>query len=323
MKKIIIISLLVLAIIITVSVVVYSVLGKLNHVEIKKTNEALGISKEDEPSNQKLTILPKAKERDDIVNIVLFGLDRKKSSTYSRSDTMMILTIDFKNKKVKLTSLMRDMYVDIEGHGKTKLNHAYAYGGAPLAIKTINQNFGTNIRDYAMVNFLTFEKIIDVFGGVIIDIKQEEIPYVNKNINCIEENITQAGEQLLTGNQAVSYARIRYLGNGDFDRTKRQRKVLSVIMDKAKEKGITAVPDLVSEVLPLIETSMDKKTILNLAIDYFKADVMTFEQERFPVDGYYWNDMTYGIYYLKFDTDMTKQQLKDYVYNDIKPIPKE
>jgi LCP family protein required for cell wall assembly len=190
---------------------------------------------------------------------------------------------------------MRDMYVDIDSYGKTKLNHAYAYGGAQLAIKTINQNFGTTIRDYATVDFFTLGKIIDVLGGITLDIKQEEISNVN-SCTIVEGSdtegeeqkyITTAGEQLVTGNQAVSYARIRYVGNGDFERTERQRKVLSLIIDKLQKKGITAVPALASKIFPLVETSMDKQTILNLALDYFKSGEFTFEQERFPVDGYY------------------------------------
>lgn len=333
MKKIITIALVSvsLAMLITVEFVSNSILGQMNHVEIDKTNEALGMSKEDKTYIHDNTVVPKDKERDDIVNIFLFGVDKNEPDANSRSDSMLILTLDFKNKKVKLSSLMRDMYVDIEGHGKTKLNHAYAYGGAPLAIKTINQNFGTNIRDYVTVDFLNFEKIIDALGGVTINIKQEEIPYINSctiikeaKVKSKERNlITKAGEQLLSGNQAVAYTRVRYVGNGDFERTERQRKVLSIIVDKIKEKGITTVLGLSSEILPSVETSMDKQTILNLAVDYFKADEMTLEQERFPVDGYYWDDMTYNIYYLKFDTEITKQQVMDYIYNDIKPMTKQ
>lgn len=321
MKKLTIISIVVASLMIAIPIVIYSVLNQMNHVEIDKTNEALGIIEEEAKTvNKEVMAEPEEKERDDVVNIALFGLDRIEPSGNARSDTIMIFTVDFKNKKVKLSSLMRDMYVEIEGYGNTKLNHAYAYGGATLSIKTINQNFGTNIRDYAMVDFFTLEKIINVLGGVTVDVKQEEIPYIEENIN--EEEIT-AGEQLLTGSQAVSYSRIRYVGNGDFERTERQRKVLSLVMDKAIEKGVSAVPSLVSEILPLVETSMDKQTILNSALDFFKAGEMTCEQVRFPVDGYYWNDMTTGIYYLKFDTELTKQQIMDYIYNDIKPTPKQ
>lgn len=322
MKKVVIAVLILISLIFSIRFAIYSAIGQIKHAEIDKTDEALGIN---EVPEQRGKTQPEAyvdKKRQDIVSIMLFGLDGRQYGSNSRSDTMMILTVDFKNNKIKLSSLMRDMYVDIEGYGKTKLNHAYAYGGAPLALKTINQNFGTDIRDYAMANFLTFEKIIDVLGGVTVDIKEDEIPYINENISCDTSDITNSGEQLLNGNQAVSYARIRYLGNGDFDRTNRQRKIIAEIIDKAKEKGVTAVPTLISEVLSLVETSMDKQTILNLAIDIYMAGDMTLEQERFPIDGYCWNYMNHGIYYLKFDTENTKKQLNDFIYYDTKPIAK-
>ncbi len=119
--------------------------------------------------------------------------------------------------------------------------------------------------------------------------------------------------------QAVCYSRIRYVGNGDFERTERQRRVLSEIYYKIKELDKTKLINLILELLPLIETSMEKQTILNLALDYLNIDNMTFEHERFPTDKYCWGDMSTGIYYLKFDYDATKQQIKDYIYNDNKP----
>lgn len=319
MKKIIVLSIAVAAILIIILIAGYASLARINHVEIDKTDEALGISAETEIEKQDIEELT-PKKRDDIVNIVLFGLDRTEPNENSRSDSMIVLTLDFKNKKIKLSSLMRDMYVFIEGYGQTKLNHAYAYGGASLAIKTINQNFGTNIRDYAAVDFSTLEKIIDILGGVTINIKQEEI----SEINTINSNakITNSGKQLLNGKQAVAYSRIRYVGNGDFERTERQRRVLLEILRKAKETEITTLPDLASEILPLVETSMEKQTILDMSADFFKAGEMTYDQERFPINGYYWDDMTDGIYYLKFDTEITKQQVMDYIFNDIKPIPR-
>lgn len=319
MKKIIVLSIAVAAILIIILITGYASLARINHVEIDKTDEALGISAEAEIEKQDIEEL-KPKNRDDIVNIVLFGLDRTETNENSRSDSMIVLTLDFKNKKIKLSSLMRDMYVFIEGYGQTKLNHAYAYGGASLAIKTINQNFGTNIRDYAAVDFSTLEKIIDILGGVTINIKQEEI----SEINTINSNakITNSGKQLLNGKQAVAYSRIRYVGNGDFERTERQRRVLLEILRKAKETEIASLPDLASEILPLVETSMEKQTILDMSADFFKAGEMTCDQERFPINGYYWDDMTDGIYYLKFDTEITKQQVMDYIFNDIKPIPR-
>ncbi len=321
--KQIIISAVVISILIFIAISLYSFIGKTNHVEINKSDEALGISTEAETKNftnieDKKDIVP-TKERDDIVNIILFGLDRVEPKENSRSDSMIILTVDFKNKKVKLSSLMRDMYVHIEGYGNTKLGHAYSYGGAALAMKTINQNFGTNIRDYVSVDFLGLEKIIDLLGGVNINIKQEEIIEIN---TASRHDITESGKQSLSGSQAVAYSRIRYAGNGDFDRTERQRRVLYEIFNKARETQITSITNLASQILPLVETSMDRQFILDMASDYFKSGQLTFDQERFPIDGYYWNDMIDGIYYLKFDTEVTKQQIKDYLYNDVKPTPK-
>ncbi len=328
-KKFTVISLVIMTILLTLGFTIYSLLGRMNYIEIDKSNEALGITIEPEiikkeviiePDVIELEIVePKYTKRNDIVNIVLFGLD---GSDYdkTRSDSIIILTVDFMNKKIKLSSLMRDMYVAIEGYGNTKLNHAYSYGGAPLAIKTINQNFGTNIKDYIAINFVALEKIIDIVGGVYIDLNQEEIIEINSSKDI---EITEAGEHLLNGKQALAYSRIRYVGNGDFERTERQRKVLYKIFVKAKDMEIKELLDLASEILPLVETSMDKKTILNMVTDYFKSDKMTFDEERFPIDGHHWNNITDGIYYLKFDTDITKKQIVDYIINDIKPIPKQ
>ena len=331
MKKITVISLVIMTILLTLGLTVYSLLARMNHIEINKSNEALGITIEPEIINYEAIIdpdimeieyiEPKYSKRNDIVNIVLLGLDGTDYDK-TRSDSIIILTIDFMNKKIKLSSLMRDMYVAIEGYGNTKLNHAYSYGGAPLAIKTINQNFDTNIRDYIAINFEALEKIIDIVGGVYIDLKQEEIIEINSSKDEDVE-ITEAGEHLLNGKQALAYSRIRYVGNGDFERTERQRKVLYQIFVKAKDMKIDEVLNLASEILPLVETSMDKKTILTMVTDYFKSDKMTFDEERFPIDGYHWNNITDGIYYLKFDTDITKTQIVDYILNDIKPIAKE
>lgn len=318
MKKIRLIAALLLAFILIIGFKCYFELNKINHIKIDRTNEALGINEVFEDNHENKATSTNA-DRKDIISIALFGLDGAYEN--SRSDSIMILTIDFNNKKVKLISLMRDMYISIEGYDKTKLNHAYAYGGAELAIKTINQNFGTDIKNYAAVNFYSLEKIIDILGGVSIEIKKEEIPHINNNLltkNGSNNEITVEGKQLLNGNQALAYARVRYLGNGDFDRTERQRKIIAEILNSAKEKGVTDLLKLIEEILPLIETSMDKQTIVKLSIDYLKAGKMTFEQERFPIDSYCLNDMIDGIYYLKFDEEITKKQIMNYIYYDEK-----
>ena len=158
-----------------------SKLSKVQKVDINKDNLSIDQN------------IEKDKEKSEIKNIALFGIDAPKGKA-GRSDAIMILTIDNKNDKLKLTSIMRDSYVDVPGHGKTKITHAYAYGGPELAIKTLNQNFKLNIEDFMAVNFTSLPEIIDKLGGVQINITKEEIKHI--------PGITHAGKQTLNGAQA-------------------------------------------------------------------------------------------------------------------------
>ncbi len=164
---------------------VYSTLNKMDIKKIAQDDKSLGIDE----SNKDLF-------QDGILNIALFGVDSREHDNVGRSDSIIIATIDTKHDKIKLTSLMRDSYVEVDGHGKTKLTHAYAYGGPTLALKTINENFGLDIKDYVTVNFDNLAEIIDDLGGVPINIKPYEVKEVNnyaKNVAeiSLEENMSQ------------------------------------------------------------------------------------------------------------------------------------
>ncbi|MCJ7690843.1 MAG: LCP family protein [Clostridiaceae bacterium] len=149
-------------------------LSKIETKTISKTDDNLGIK-------PKKTQIKEA--TNEVTNIALFGVDRRDKNEPARSDSIMILSIDEKNKKIKMSSIMRDTYVKIKGHGETKINHAYAYGGPELAIRTLNENFDMNIRDYATVDFFSLEKIIDAVGGVNIDVKDNEVSLINSYMN--------------------------------------------------------------------------------------------------------------------------------------------
>lgn len=310
----------------------YFTMTNYKQVKINQSNEALGI-KQVEPHVPEKKIKPvqttvvEKMEREDIVNIALFGVDRRSSKSTGRSDSIMIATIDFKHDKIKLTSLMRDLYVPIEGHGQTKLNHAYAFGGAELAIKTINQNFGTDIRDYVTVDFFTLEKIIDAIGGIEIDIKAEEVEFVNKfmveTAHIQKKSITplvKGGLQTVNGMQAVSYARIRSLGDGDFKRTERQRIVLSAMINKVQKQGQSAIPQLFLQVTPHIETSLERSDILSLGVDYYKQQPFPVEQARFPMDGDWTSAIINKGWYMKSDMDKVKRKLQAYIYEDLQDL---
>lgn len=273
--------------------------NKIEKIEIDKSD--VGISDKVE---EKLS-----QYSDNVKNIALFGIDAE-DGKIGRSDSIIIATIDTTHKKLKLTSIMRDSYVAIEGHGDDKINHAYAFGGPQLAIKTLNENFDLNIDDFVSVNFTTLPKIIDMLGGVTIDITSEEVSHI--------PGIDAAGTYTLTGKQALAYSRIRYATGGDYVRTDRQRTVLSKVFEKILCINVTQYPSLLSEILPMVQTNLDYSEILNLGNEVLKMGITTLEQERFPRDGYCEGKMIDKIYYLTFDKENTVQQLHDYIFEDIK-----
>lgn len=291
-----------------------SQLDKVKKVEIPKTNDELNISDRTE------------KQDEEIINIALFGVDRRNKDEASRSDALMILTIDKKHKKLKLSSIMRDSYVGVDGYGMTKITHAYAYGGPTLAIKTLNGNFDLNIKNFVTVDFFGFEKIIDAVGGIDINITSEEIKYINGYIdetsklqNTSIAFIKNTGMQRLSGKQAVAYTRIRYTAGGDFERTQRQRNVLLEIIKKVKETGPTNIINVTLELLPYTETSMSNSEILKLVKSISALDMVNVDEARFPLDGYCDGKTIHGIWYLVFDLEDTKEQMHKYIYEDIKP----
>lgn len=264
---------------------------------------------------------------DSVINIALFGLDNRDSQKNGRSDSIMVASFDRKHNKLKLISLMRDSYVEIDNHGSDKLNHAYALGGPSLAIKTINQNFGLNIRDYVSVNFTDLAYIINNLGGIEINIKDYEVTEFNKYIDDVQavtglksNHIEAAGVQTLDGVQAVAYARIRYVGNGDYERTERQRNVLSAIFNKAKSLSIPKFTSLASDSLNYIETSLSATDTISLGTKILTSGINTVEQERFPTNQNSKGEMIDNIWYLTFDKDKTKEQILNYLNEDIKPV---
>lgn len=287
-------------------------LSKMDNIKLNKDN--LGIVEDD---------LKDYKNAKKIKNIALFGIDAADGET-GRSDSIMIATVDSVHDKLKLTSIMRDSYVYIEGHGDDKINHAYAYGGPELSIRTINENFGLNIEDFVSVNFSSLPKIINILGGVDIEITDEELQYINDYINDINRkdgtnsaHITYAGIQHLDGTQALAYSRIRYTAGGDYKRTERQRTVLDALFSKLTSASVGSYNSLLNEVLPYVETNLNAGDILSLGTKVIGIG-NNLEQDRFPRDGYGEGAMINGVYYLTFDRDTAKQQMRDYIFNDIK-----
>ena len=241
-----------------------SVLSTVKGVAIDETD--LGITKEQERRISQYD--------NKIKNILLIGLDEPdQPGDPQRSDSMIIFSLDDKHKNLKLSSLMRDTYVDIPEFGFDKLNHSYAYGGEQLLMKTVNQNFGMDITDYILVNFHDMLSIIDSIGGIEIDVKREEFSYVNEGVRDINEKeglpiesgyIENFGKQILNGTQATAYARIRRVGNGDYERTDRQRLVLVTIFNKVKNTSLLNMPSMVAQLSRYFKTSLSLTEMIDL-----------------------------------------------------------
>lgn len=220
---------------------------KLGKIEVEEVDEGeVGIAEETK------------KDLAEYRNIAIFGIDSR-ADNYNkgnRSDCIIIASINNKTKDVKLVSVYRDTYVQIEGHGLDKITHAYSYGEAPLAIKTLNTNLDLNIKEFVTVNFDAVKEIIDDIGGISMNITAEEVPHIS--------GITKAGTYNLTGEQALAYARIRYATGGDYKRTERMRDVLTAVVNKVKTFNISQLNTLVDQVLPRVYTNITANDIFGL-----------------------------------------------------------
>lgn len=227
------------------------------------------------------------KEVKGITNILLVGVDARTKGESTRSDAMTILTIDEINKNVKLTSIMRDLYSYIPGHGYEKINHAYAYGKIGLLKQTIKSNLNIDIDKYVIINFEGFKALIDELEGVQVNIQNDqELKGINDTIDIeIDDDfyinnkkekpnyLVKTGEQVLNGQQALAFSRLRKVGNGTCDRVKRQREVLSSLLSKVKETSIFKYPKVLNSLTPYVTTNLEIKEILDLAYTINKIGI--------------------------------------------------
>ena len=254
-KKVAIIILMIIVILIGIIVgFIYNKISKVNFVKLNTENLGIG-------------------NNTGYRNIALLGVDSRNmnSTKGSRSDAIIIVSINQKTKNVNLISVYRDSYLDVQGHGLTKVTHAHAYGGPELAINTLNRNLDLDISEFVTVNFEVVADIVDLVGGVEVNIEKSEIKEMNKYIKDTSKNvgrssnqITSAGKQKLDGIQAVTYGRIRKVGNGDYKRTERMRTVIKAVFDKAKTMNISTLNDIANKILPEVQTNIGLSEVISL-----------------------------------------------------------
>ncbi len=290
-----------------------------------KINEMISDSKLDESKleiNHDLDI--------DTVNIAVFGVDGRSDVDGDRSDTIMIVSLDFRNGNVRVSSIMRDLLVFIPESKKTndtydKINAAYAYGGAEHAVKTINQNFDLNISDYVIVDFDCMVDTVDALGGVEIDIQSESIlDWTNKYIDDVNDKVgkgdpklEETGPQVVTGVQALAYSRNRY-SDDDFHRTERQREVVRGIVKKAFSMDLKTGINLLSKIYPYVQTTLNINEMTAYAKAFLSGSNKAFFEFRVPTDKNVLTTMINGISYVVPDTLYDNViALHDFIYGPI------
>ena len=246
-------------------------------------------------------------KKNGITNILLVGVDGNNIEKGNRSDSMMILTIDEQNQDIRLTSLARDTYVDIEGYGSEKLTHAYAYEGASLLIQTIKNNFGIDVDKYVAVSFDSFEKIIDILDGIEINVSKKEVSQI--------KGIKKSGTQTLNGSQALEYSRIRYIDSA-YERDNRQRKVIEALYNKLVNDSNGNLMSVLNEVLRYTKTNMLPLEIVSIANKAIKINDTEFDQVEFPFkEARKDNNIKEKGWIIEWDKDYNKNKLDKFIYD--------
>lgn len=231
-----------------------------------------------------------------ITNILLVGTDGEYVEKGNRSDSMMVVTIDSKNKDIRISSIARDTYVDIPGYSTEKLTHAYAYEGIDLLKEVFKVNFNLDIDKYIAVNFVSFMDIMDELGGVEVNVEAKDINEINKYIDACygyyknkdekdKEYITKSGVQRLNGYQALAFSRIRYTDSA-FARDNRHREVAESVYKEFAQKGVETYKKCAEIILNNTKTNISPIEMMNLAYTVLKINDKDIEQFQFPLAEY-------------------------------------
>ena len=292
-----------LALVVLISGLGFSVLGKIGYD--KKTANTY-ISESELLSSSK------------VKNVLLIGVDARagEDGENSRSDTMLLISVDSANNCIKLTSFLRDSWVYIPCIDKSaKLNASCQHGGYSAVVDTIEYNFGIDIDGYVVTDFELFTVMVDSIGGVEIDVTEAEAKEVTNHKGTYGGVVLESGTNLLTGEQALAYCRIRKIGT-DWGRTQRQRTVMEAIIKKALRAGPFTAFSTLSSAAPYIETDLSKGELMALGIKTLGSISGGFEQASCPFDGTWSYGKKSGASVILLDVDENKEKLAEFIYGE-------
>ena len=261
-----------------------------------------------------------------VINILLIGNDSRSDGEDGRSDAMILLSISSKTKTVMMTSLLRDMYVDIPGHDSHRLNSAYSWGGPELLMETIEQNFGIPVDRYVLVNFQAFAALVDAVGGIDMDLSNEEVKLVNgylmeynelRGMDLTTDWLDQnaSGNLHLNGAQALAYTRNRYIGT-DFGRTERQRKVLEQVFKKLPKAAVTNFDEISDGLFPNLTTNLTQNECFMISLNGWKLVTYERGQQMIPAEDTYHDATIKGMMVLEVDKDANHAALMESIYGE-------
>ena len=252
----------------------------------------------------------------------IFGVDSRSNQIGkgTRSDSIMVANVNHETKEVKVASIYRDTYVDIDGHGLDKITHAHSYGGPVLAMDTLNRNFDLDIDKYITVNFGNVAEVVDDIGGIELDITSSELKYINGYIDEMNQDngtssahLTSAGTQKVDGTQAVAYTRIRYTAGGDYKRAERQRTVLFQMFEAAKKQSTTKLLQIMDKMMDQIGTNYSSGEVTEI-LSYL-AKYNMGETKGFP--NRLWGGTIDGTWYaVPVTLESNAKALHSYLYED-------
>lgn len=254
-----------------------------------------------------------------IDHILLVGIDTRRSDfKYARADTIIIASINKNNSQIKLTSIMRDTYVKIPRRKNNRINASYAYGGAELLKETINKNFNLNIDKYIVIDFRGFKKVIDILGGLDVNLKKYEINELNRCIVGLgggrSQFIRQSGLSHLNGEQALAYCRIRRVGNGDYERTERQRSIIKLIIEKVRELSFSQYPKIIANMYPYVRTNISNGECLKLIYRYYNVKDWKVSSMQIPTNQSGRPRVINSMWVIDPDIDECIKCIKEFIY---------